>query len=344
MLESTMNIQSPLGALDSAKVDMMAGLPRSTSVVIPVYNEEENIPAVYAAVKAALNGLDMPWELIFVDDGSSDAGASLMASIAMDDARVKLIKLRRNFGQTAAMVAGMDHARGTVIVPLDADLQNDPLDIPRLLAKLEEGYDIVSGWRKFRKDPLSKRLPSIVANKLATWVTGVHLHDHGCTLKAYRRDVLAGVHIYGEMHRFIPALASSVGARIGELEITHHPRMFGKSKYGIGRTLRVVLDLMTLKLLLTYYNRPMRLFGGVGLFLMTLGGLSGAATLLMKILMGVDMTGNPLLFMTVLGLISGFQLIGLGFLAEINMRTYYETQRKSVYVVREIVEQAQEKA
>ena len=336
-----MNKPSPLGALDPANGEVMHGFERSISVVIPVYNEEENIASLYDAVKAAMNEQEIPWELIFVDDGSSDGSAPLMASIAKDDGRVKLVKLRRNFGQTAAMAAGIDHARGAVIVPLDADMQNDPRDIPRLLTKLEEGYDIVSGWRKSRKDPLSKRLPSIVANKLATWITGVHLHDYGCTLKAYRREVLEGVHIYGEMHRFIPALASSVGARIGELEVTHHPRMFGKSKYGIGRTLSVVIDLMTLKLLLSYYNRPMRLFGGLGLLFMALGGLSGAATLFMKIFMGMDMTGNPLLFITVLGWISGIQLIGLGFLGEINMRTYYETQHKSVYVVREIVHQGQ---
>jgi hypothetical protein len=219
---------------------------------------------------------------------------------------------------------------------MDADLQNDPTDIPRLLDKLEEGYDIVSGWRKSRKDSLIRTFPSLLANKLASWVTGVTLHDFGCTLKAYRSEVLEGIQLYGDLHRFIPALASSVGARVAEIEVNHHPRKFGKSKYGIARTFKVLIDLLTLKLLLAYNSQPMRIFGGLGFLMISLGALSGMATILMKLLLGTDMTGNPLLFMTVLAILGGIQLTGLGFLGEINMRTYYETQRKPIYVVREV--------
>ena len=215
------------------------------SIIAPVYNEEENIPEFYARVKAALEEVGRSWELIFIDDGSQDRSTQVMDSISYSDPRVKVVKLRRNFGQTAAMSAGIDYAGGSIVIPMDADLQNDPADIPKLLERLEEGYDIVSGWRKSRRDPLSKRVPSLFANKIASWLTGVRLHDYGCTLKAYRREVLEGINLYGEMHRFIPALASAVGARITEVEVTHHPRKFGKSKYGISRTIRVILDLLT---------------------------------------------------------------------------------------------------
>lgn len=312
------------------------------TIITPVYNEEENIPELYENIKRVMEKLGKPWELIFVDDGSQDQGPKLMEALSSIDNHVKSVNLRRNFGQTAALAAGIDYSRGSIIIPLDADLQNDPDDIPRLLDKLEEGYDIVSGWRKSRKDSLIRTFPSFLANKLASWVTGVTLHDFGCTLKAYRRDVLEGIQLYGDLHRFIPALASSVGARVTELEVNHRPRMFGKSKYGIARTFKVLIDLMTLKLLLTYNSSPMRIFGGLGFLMLALGGLSGLATILMKILMGTDMTGNPLLFLTVLSILGGIQLMGLGFLGEINMRTYYETQRKNIYVVREVFYQQAE--
>lgn len=317
----------------------VSGMDQVISIVAPVYNEEQNILEFYADVKSVFEKLGRTWELIFVDDGSEDRSTQLMESISYDDYHVTVVKLRRNFGQTAAMSAGIDNAIGSVVIPMDADLQNDPKDIPKLLAKLEEGYDIVSGWRKSRQDPLSKRIPSWFANKLISWVTGVHLHDYGCTLKAYRREVLEGVELYGEMHRFIPALASANGARICEIAVTHHPRKFGKSKYGISRTFRVLIDLVTLKLLLAYRNRPMRLLGGIGFLFLGVGGAFALITVFMKLLQGIDMTGNPFLFMTILAFISGVQLIGLGFLGEINMRTYYESQKKPIYVIREVVRQ-----
>jgi glycosyltransferase involved in cell wall biosynthesis len=305
------------------------------SVITPVYNEEENIPDLYKRTKEVMDRLGRSWELVFVDDGSQDQSAKLMDSISSNDSNVKVVKLRRNFGQTAALSAGIDYAQGSIIIPIDADLQNDPADIPRLLTKLDEGYDIVSGWRKARKDSLIRTLPSFLANKLTSWVTGVKLHDFGCTMKAYRREILEGVQLYGDLHRFIPALASTVGARITEIDVNHHPRKFGKSKYGISRTFKVVIDLVTLKLLLVYYSQPMRIFGGLGLLTIGLGTLCGLATILMKLFLGMNMTGNPLLFMTGMAMIGGIQLVGLGFLAEINMRTYYETQRKHIYVVRQ---------
>jgi glycosyltransferase involved in cell wall biosynthesis len=269
------------------------GVGQGISVVVPVYNEEESVAELYERSKAVLAQLGRPWEIIFVDDGSQDRSPQVMETISRADSHVKAIKLRRNFGQTAALAAGIDHAQGSVIIPMDADLQNDPTDIPRLLSRLEEGYDIVSGWRRSRKDSFfSRSLPSLLANKLASRVSGVPLHNYGCTLKAYRREVLKGIHLYGELHRFIPALASSVGARVAEMEVTHHPRKFGKSKYGVTRTFRVMIDLITLKLLLTYYSRPMRAFGGIGFLSLGLGGLCWMATILMKLFLGIDMTGT----------------------------------------------------
>ncbi len=326
-----------VNALTPGTTGGVSGMEQGISIVIPVYNEEETVLVLYEKIKEALQPLGKPWELIFVDDGSRDGGPQLMESVCLSDPHVKLVRLRRNFGQTAALAAGFDHACGSVIIPMDADLQNDPSDISKLLAKLDEGYDIVSGWRKCRNDPLSKRIPSFFANKLISWITGVHLHDYGCTLKAYRREVLDEVKLYTDLHRFIPALASSVGARIGEVEVTHHPRKFGNSKYGFSRTFGVLLDLITVKLLLAYRAGPMRIFGGIGFLLLGMGNLLGVGTILMKVFFGVDMTGNPLLFLTILALISGVQLLGLGFLGELNMRTYYEVQRKPIYVVREIV-------
>ena len=307
------------------------------SVVIPIHDEEESLTQLYEEVKSVLETLDISWELIFIDDGSTDTSLDILKAIQNNDSQVRVIQLRRNFGQTAAMAAGFDYAQGEVIITMDGDLQNDPADIPRLLKKLDEGYDIVSGWRKDRKDSfLTKSLPSKLSNKMASLLTGVHLHDYGCTLKAYRREVIEKIHLYGELHRYIPAVASSIGANVAEIDVKHYPRLHGKSKYGMGRLIRGFLDLISLKLMLSYMTRPMQMFGGLGLLFM-FGGMSSAlATALMKIFMGVDMTGNPMLYLAILFFIAGIQLISLGFLGELTMRTYHETQQKPIYSVRHI--------
>ncbi len=306
------------------------------SIVVPLYNEEENIRPLYECVCAALTGHDFTWELILVDDGSGDQSCSILREITEQDQRVKVIRFRRNFGQTAAMAAGFDAAIGEVVIPMDGDLQNDPLDIPALLAKIHEGYDVVSGWRKDRQDTfINRKLPSIIANGIISRMTGVHLHDYGCTLKAYRREVLDGINLYGEMHRFVPALASQVGAKVTEVPVRHHPRMFGTSKYGISRTVRVVLDLMTVMFLLQYSTKPIQLFGRWGIYTIFAGCVSGALTLYMKWFEQINMNRNPLLILTAFLLFMGVQFIVLGLLGELNARTYYEAQGKPIYVVRE---------
>lgn len=306
------------------------------SIVVPIYNEEENITFLYERVTAALTTSALVYELILVDDGSSDRSFLLLKDIAAQDPRVKVIRFRRNFGQTAAMAAGFDIAAGRVVVPMDGDLQNDPTDIPKLLAKIDEGYDVVSGWRKDRQDTfINRKLPSMIANGLISRFTGVHLHDYGCTLKAYRREVLDGVNLYGEMHRFVPALASQVGAKVTELPVKHHPRLYGTSKYGISRTVRVVLDLMTVKFLLSYSTKPIQLFGKWGVYTLFAGFLSGLATLYMKMFEHMSMNRNPLWILTIFLLFMGIQFIVLGLLGELNARTYYEAQGKPIYVVRE---------
>ena len=306
------------------------------SIVVPIYNEEENIPLLVETISAALADSRLDYELILVDDGSGDGSFPLLKGIAESDPRVRVIRFRRNFGQTAAMAAGFDAATGRVVVPMDGDLQNDPADIPRLLARIDEGYDVVSGWRKERRDTfINRRLPSILANGIISAMTGVRLHDYGCTLKAYRREVLEGINLYGEMHRFVPALASQVGARVTELPVRHHPRLYGKSKYGISRIMRVVLDLMTVKFLLTYSTKPIQLFGKWGIYTLFAGVLSGAATVYMKLFEQVNMNRNPLLILTGFLLFMGVQFIVLGLLGELNARTYYEAQGKPIYVVKE---------
>ncbi|MCH7744812.1 MAG: glycosyltransferase family 2 protein [Chloroflexi bacterium] len=309
------------------------------SIVIPIHNEEESLTQLYEEVKGVLETLDISWELIFIDDGSTDTSLDILNAIQNSDSRVRVIQLRRNFGQTAAMAAGFDYAQGEVIITMDGDLQNDPADIPRLLKKLDEGYDIVSGWRKDRKDSfLTKSLPSKLSNMLASWLTGVHLHDYGCTLKAYRREVIERINLYGELHRYIPAVASSIGANVAEIDVKHSARLYGKSKYGMGRLLRGFLDLISLKLMLSYMTRPMQMFGGLGMLFM-FGGMSSAlGTVLMKVFMGMDMTGNPMLYLSILFFISGIQLVSLGFLGEMTMRTYHETQQKPIYNVRHVYE------
>jgi glycosyltransferase involved in cell wall biosynthesis len=306
------------------------------SIVVPIYNEQENIEALHDAVTGALTVSGLDYELIMVDDGSSDGSFRLLKEIAGKDERVRVIRFRRNFGQTAAMAAGFDAATGRVVVPMDGDLQNDPGDIPLLLAKINEGYDVVSGWRKDRQDTfVNRKLPSIIANSLISRMTGVHLHDYGCTLKAYRREVLEGINLYGEMHRFVPALASQFGARVTELPVRHHSRLFGTSKYGISRTLRVILDLMTVYFLLKYSTKPIQLFGKWGVYTMFAGLCSGSITLYMKLFEHVSMNRNPLLILTAFLLFMGVQFIVLGLLGELNARTYYEAQGKPIYVVKE---------
>jgi len=306
------------------------------SIVVPVYNEEENIHGIHREVSAALDGTGIDFELILVDDGSTDGSFRNLREIAAADDRVKVIRFRRNFGQTAAMAAGFDAASGRVVIPMDGDLQNDPADIPRLLSKIDEGYDVVSGWRRDRKDAfLNRILPSILANRFISGMTGIRLHDYGCTLKAYRREVLDGINLYGEMHRFVPALVSQVGARVTELAVNHRPRLHGKSKYGIFRTLRVILDLLTVKFLLNYSTRPIQLFGRLGVYTLAASFLSGGLTIYMKFFQDTSMNRNPLLLLTALLLFMGVQFIVLGLLGELNARTYYEAQGKPIYVVKE---------
>ena len=306
------------------------------SVVVPIFNEEENIPILHSRITEALVDANLDYELILVDDGSSDNSYPALKRLAAKDDRVKVIRFRRNFGQTAAMAAGFASASGRVVVPMDGDLQNDPLDIPLLLARIDEGFDVVSGWRKDRKDTfVNRKLPSILANGVISWMTGVHLHDYGCTLKAYRREVLEDVNLYGEMHRFVPALASQVGARVTEMPVRHHERLHGKSKYGISRTMKVILDLMTVKFLLSYSTKPIQLFGRWGIYTLGAGCLSGAVTVYMKFFEQMSMNRNPLLILTAFLLFMGVQFIVLGLLAELSARTYYEAQGKPIYNIKE---------
>jgi glycosyltransferase involved in cell wall biosynthesis len=310
--------------------------PVDLSVVVPIYNEEDNIPILHARITEAFSSTKLAYELILVDDGSSDNSYPALKLLAAKDQRVKVVRLRRNFGQTAAMAAGFDLASGRVVVPMDGDLQNDPLDIPLLLARIDEGFDVVSGWRKDRKDTfINRRLPSILANSFISRMTGVHLHDYGCTLKAYRREVLDDVNLYGEMHRFVPALAHQVGARVTEMPVRHHERLHGVSKYGISRTMKVILDLMTVKFLLSYSTKPIQLFGRWGIYTLFAGCLSGGATIYMKLVEHMSMNRNPLLILTAFLLFMGVQFIVLGLLAELSARTYYEAQGKQIYNIKE---------
>jgi glycosyltransferase involved in cell wall biosynthesis len=309
------------------------------SLIIPVYNEEENLPLVYNAIDQALTPLKYTWESIFVDDGSRDSSFEILkALVEKDPEHVRVLSFRRNFGQTAAIAAGLDHACGEIIVLLDADMQNDPADIPMLLAKLDEGYDLVSGWRKDRKDNrLTRTIPSNLANGLISWTTGVHLHDYGCTLKAYRRDALEGFRLYGEMHRFIPVFAHSIGARITELPVQHHARKFGKAKYGLERTIKVMLDLFTVKFLLSYSNKPIYLFGGAGATLMILGMADLLYLFIRRTFWGVPVFTSPLLQVGVMFVIMGFQSVLMGLIAELLARTYHESQQKPTYTIRKAI-------
>lgn len=309
------------------------------SLVVPVYNEGENLPLLFEAVHQALDPLKLKWEIVFVDDGSKDGSLAVLKDLAKKDARhVTLVVFRRNFGQTAAIAAGIDHARGEVIILLDADMQNDPADIPMMLAKLDEGYDVVSGWRKERKDTfVTRTIPSRMANGLISWVTGVHLHDYGCTLKAYRREVLGGFRLYGEMHRFIPVYAHSVGAKIAEVVVRHHPRKFGKANYGLERTLKVLLDLFTVKFLLSYAAKPIYLFGGTGIGLILVSALTLLVIAIRRVFFDVAVLGSPFFQISILFFVLGFQSILMGLIAELLVRTYHESQQKPTYTVREVI-------
>jgi glycosyltransferase involved in cell wall biosynthesis len=306
------------------------------SVVVPIFNEEENITLLYQRVSAAMAQLGQPYEMIAVDDGSRDRSFAILVGLAARDARLRAVRLRRNFGQTAAFAAGFARARGDVVITIDADLQNDPADIPRLLEKLDEGYDVVSGWRKHRQDAFwSRTLPSRLANGLISRVTGLHLHDYGCSLKAYRREVLQNIQLYGELHRFIPAIASWQGVSVAELPVNHAPRHAGTSKYGIGRTLRVVLDLLTVRFLLSYSTRPMQIFGLFGIISILIGGLISAYLATLKLVMGISLSNRPLLLLGVLLIILGVQFISIGLIGELIIRIYYDRQPRRTYVVRE---------
>ncbi len=307
------------------------------SIVVPLYNEEENVQELHGRLKEVLDAVGEDYEMILVDDGSSDGTLGLLQQLQEMDPQVVVLSLRRNFGQTAAFAAGFDYARGEVIVTLDGDLQNDPADIPKLL-ELMKHHDLVSGWRKHRKDPfVSRRLPSIIANWLISKVTGVNLHDYGCSLKAYRRDVIKNLRLYGEMHRFIPAVASWYGVRIAEVETTHHPRKRGTSKYGISRTMKVVLDLITVKFLQSFSTKPLQFFGPIGLASGLLGFLVSLWLSIEKLLLGKDIGGRPLLLLGVLLIIVGIQFIGMGLLGEMMVRVYHETQKKPIYVIKKVL-------
>ncbi len=309
------------------------------SVIVPVYNEKDNLQLLVDAVKQALNSLPYPWELILVDDGSKDSSPQIIEALAQEDPEhIRLIALRRNFGQTAASAAGIDHAEGDIIIPMDADMQNDPADIPMMIEKINEGYDLVSGWRKQREDNfVTRTLPSRMANGLISWVTGVHLHDYGCTLKAYRREVITGFRLYGEMHRFIPVYANSVGAKIIEVPVHHHPRKHGKGKYGLERTFKVLLDLFTVKFLTSYSQKPIYLFGGAGAVLMLVSFLTLLFLFIRRIFFSVSVFSSPLFQMATLIALLGFQAVLMGLIAELLARTYHESQGKPIYSVRKFV-------
>lgn len=304
------------------------------SIVVPVFNEEESLLPLYNKLREVL---EEDYEIIFVDDGSTDRSFETLKDIANDRA-VKVIRLKRNFGQTAALSAGFERAKGDVIIPIDADLQNDPADIPKLIEKIKEGFDVVSGWRRKRKDHFfTRRLPSMLANKLISLVTGVYLNDYGCTLKAYKSNVFKNIRLYGEMHRFLPALAAISGAKIAEIEVSHHPRKYGKSKYGMLRIFKVLLDLLTVKFMGTYFTKPIYIFGGIGVFL----NLSGIALFIFVVIRRYFFAGewvSPMILLSLLCVILGFQFISLGLLAEIMIRTYYADEHNLPYVVEDIID------
>ena len=306
------------------------------SVVIPLMNEEANVAPLAAALTAALDPMGRPYEVIFIDDGSTDATLAELARAAKANANFKVISFKRNVGQTGAMMAGIDFSTGSVIVPMDGDLQNDPADIPRLLAKLDEGFGVVSGWRKNRRDAfLTRTLPSRIANALISWVSGVRLNDYGCTLKAYRRDVLEGFRLYGEMHRFVPIYAHWQGAKITELPVNHRARTAGKSKYGLSRIFKVMLDLLVVKFLTQYETKPIYIFGMVGMWFFAIAGIAGAWAVYRKVFEGISFIQTPLLLLFTLGFITGVMCVLMGLLAEVLVRIYFEARNRAPYTVKE---------
>jgi glycosyltransferase involved in cell wall biosynthesis len=308
------------------------------SVILPVYNEADNIELLNSKLTDALESLGRSYEVIYIDDGSTDQSLALLRSVAIRDARIRVISFRRNYGQTAAMSAGFDHSRGAVLIPMDADLQNDPADIRRLLEKLNEGYDVVSGWRKDRKDAwLTRRLPSRVANWLISRLNGVKLHDYGCSLKAYRREALTDVKLYGEMHRFIPVYAAWAGGRVTEIPVTHHARAAGKSKYGLSRTLKVIFDLITVKFMASYLTKPLYLFGTAGIVCLAVSFLTFLLSLYYRFFEGVHLNRMPLATLSMVMFAMGVQFIFMGLLAEMVVRTYHESQDKPTYLIRETI-------
>jgi glycosyltransferase involved in cell wall biosynthesis len=309
------------------------------SLVIPVYNEATNLPELHGEITAACQNLVKSYELIFVDDGSEDDSLPVLKQLLKKDPHIRIIQLRKNFGQTAALSAGFDHSRGNIIITLDADLQNDPQDFGLLIEKIEEGYDLVSGWRAKRKDRfITRRLPSILANWLISKMTRVKLHDYGCTLKAFRREIIKHIKLYGELHRFIPAIASNIGVSIAEVKVNHRKRRHGKSKYSVWRFPKVILDLLTVKFMLSYSTRPLQIFGILGLISGTIGGIIGLWLVYVRLIRLEGISGRPLLFLAILLIVIGFQFITLGLLAEIMVRAYHESTEKRIYFVRNIIQ------
>jgi glycosyltransferase involved in cell wall biosynthesis len=317
----------------------VAADPLALSVVIPIYNEEQSIEPLYKSLKRVLESLGQSYEIVAVDDGSSDGSFEVLKGLHLGDPTLKVIRLRRNFGQAAAFAAGFDRAVGETVVSMDADLQFDPEDIRKLLDKIAEGYDIASGWRVDRREAfLTRRLPSMVANWLISRITGVRLHDYGCSLKAYRSEVIRNVQLYGELHRFIPALASSIGVRLAEVPVSHYPRRYGKSKYDLSRTLTVILDLLTVKFLLSYATRPMQVFGLLGILSFAVGTVIAAYLSFIRLFLGSPIANRPLLLLGILLIFVGIQLVTMGLLGELTIRTYHEAQGKKIYVIREMLE------
>jgi glycosyltransferase involved in cell wall biosynthesis len=312
--------------------------PFDLSIIVPFFNERENLPQLYEELIQSLEPQKKSFEILFIDDGSTDGSAGIVEAIAGRDHRVRIVQFARNFGQTAAMAAGFHHAQGSVSIAIDADNQNDPADIPRLLAKLEEGYDVVSGWRRKRQDTLlTRKMPSWLANRLLSMVTGLTLHDYGCSLKAYRAECVDAIELYGEMHRFIPAYAHMAGARVAEIEVAHRPRSKGDSKYGLGRIFKVLMDLATVKFLMSYATKPGHLFGGLGAFLCTGGIASGIEVLVEKFVKGTFAHRNPFLLLAVFLFSLGMQFILMGLIAEMLVRTYHESQGKPIYRIKKTV-------
>ena len=328
--------------MDSKETDHFDA-PPELSLFLPVLDEEENLRPMHAKIASALDALGKSAEVIYIDDGSTDRSLAILREIAAEDPRVRVISLRRNYGQTAAMSAGIDAARGQILIPMDADLQNDPSDIARLLEKLDEGYDVVSGWRRHRQDKMiSRKIPSMLANKVISWIGDVPLHDYGCSLKAYRRDVLKDVKLYGEMHRFIPIYASWAGARVTEIPVDHHARTAGRSKYGISRTVKVIFDLMTIKFMAEYHTKPIYVFGTFGMLAFFASAIAGLYAVFMKFadVLGLpqfqaDLVETPLPILSIVMFAISIQFFLMGLLAELLVRTYHESQDKTIYAVRE---------